>query len=160
MNDENLIQNKQTTPKERRENARKAGKASARSRRAKADLRKAMQALLDGTYKNADGTSMTGHEAIASTILHEALNADSKNWGKANDYIMQMTNSLKSDEERQMLKAQAALIQAKADTIKKISEKSDGKLSDLIEGLKVNDDLHTETVAADAAMADKPTETT
>lgn len=117
MNDENLIQNKQTTPKERRENARKAGKASARSRKAKSDLRKAMQALLDGTYKNADGTSMTGHEAIASTILHEALNADSKNWGKANDYIMQMTNSLKSDEELEMMKAQAEYVKAKAQAI-------------------------------------------
>lgn len=41
-----------------------------------------------------------------------------------------------------------------------VEDKRDGKLSDLIEGLKVNDDLHTETVAADAAMADKPTETT
>lgn len=158
MNDENLIQNKQTTPEERRENARKAGKASARSRKAKADLRKAMQALLDGTYKNADGTSMTGHEAIASTILHEALNADSKNWGKANDYIMQMTNSLKSDEERQMLKAQAALIQAKADTIKKISEKSDGKLADLIAGLK-EDDIHTETASTNEAVAEEQAET-
>ena len=71
---------------------------------------------------------------------------------------MQMTNSLKSDEERQMLKAQAALIQAKADTIKKISEKSDGKLADLIAGLK-EDDLHTETASTNEAVADEPAET-
>lgn len=147
MNDENLIQNKQTTPKERRENARKAGKASARSRRAKSDLRKAMQALLDGTYKNADGTSMTGHEAIASTILHEALNADSKNWGKANDYIMQMTNALKSDEELAAIRAQAELTRAKAQAISSGGSGIDIEdLQPLAEMLK-NDENTDDTVA-------------
>lgn len=136
MSVENLIQNRDTTPEERRENARKAGKASARSRRAKSDLRKAMQALLDGTYKNSDGKAMTGHEAIASTILHEALNSDSKNWGKAVDYIMQMTNALKSDEELAAIRAQAELTQAKVEMLTGADTSAIDKLDEILKEMR------------------------
>lgn len=39
-----------------------------------------------------------------------------------------------------------------------LEDKSNGKLADLIDGLKEND-IHTETAVSDAPMADKPTET-
>ncbi len=43
---ENLIPNHERTPEERRENARKAGKASGRARRKKADFKKAAETIL------------------------------------------------------------------------------------------------------------------
>ena len=40
-----------------------------------------------------------------------------------------------------------------------VDDKREGKLSDLIEGLKVVDDLHTETAATNEVVANEPTET-
>ncbi len=45
-NEENLIRNEERTPSERRENARKAGKASGEARRKKRDMKKTMEMLL------------------------------------------------------------------------------------------------------------------
>lgn len=47
MNNENLIKNSDLTPEERRERARKAGKQSAKVRRAKKTMREAAQMILD-----------------------------------------------------------------------------------------------------------------
>lgn len=46
MNPENLVPNYMRTPTERRENARKAGKASGRARRWKSDIGKCMREML------------------------------------------------------------------------------------------------------------------
>ncbi len=56
MNDENLISNEQRTPSERRENARKAGKASGEARRHKRTVREICEILdtLPVTGKNKD----------------------------------------------------------------------------------------------------------
>ncbi len=40
-----------------------------------------------------------------------------------------------------------------------VEDKREGKLSDLIEGLKIADDLYTEATPTDAPVADEPTET-
>lgn len=51
---ENLISLADRTMEERREIARKAGKASGKARREKADMRKLMQAALDGDIPGKD----------------------------------------------------------------------------------------------------------
>ena len=81
MNDENLIQNSeswQTTPSERRKNARKAGIASGEARRRKRDIKRALDALLEKDITAKNGETMTGAEAIALKLMEKALNGDVK----------------------------------------------------------------------------------
>ena len=53
MNEKNLIPNEERTPSERRENARKAGIASGKSRREKKTIQKILADLLDGQIKDS-----------------------------------------------------------------------------------------------------------
>ena len=78
MNDQNLIPNNQRTPKERRDNARKAGIASGKARKEKADLRKMCQMVLEMDIKGKDGTMKSGAEAITLAQLQKALKGDAK----------------------------------------------------------------------------------
>lgn len=135
------------------------GEKSGRSRREKADLRKAMQDLLSENFKQSDGTEISGANALATVALRQALDPDSKNWSKAFEYVLKLTGMDKAPEEMKMLLARAMLIQAQAETIKKIGDTSSGKLLELLNGLKENNDLHEETAGADASMANEPTET-
>ena len=63
-NESNLIPNSKRTPSERRENAKKAGRASGVSRR----RRKTFKELLEGTYG----------EAVVASMLEAALAGDVK----------------------------------------------------------------------------------
>lgn len=78
MNDQNLIPNEQRTPKERRDNARKAGIASGKARKEKADLRKMCQMVLEMDIKAKDGSIKSGAEAITLAQLQKALKGDAK----------------------------------------------------------------------------------
>lgn len=58
-NEQNLIPNEQRTPEERRENARKAGKASGKKRRERKTLRKELIELLEtGNTQNKISLAM------------------------------------------------------------------------------------------------------
>lgn len=160
MNDENLKAGKATQFKSGdKQGKSEAGKASGRSRRQKADMRHAMQDLLANTYKQADGAEITGTNALVLTAMKQALDPDSKNWAKAFEYVMKLTGMDKNPEELKMMLARAMLIQAQAETIKKIGDTSSGKLLELLNGLKENNDLHEETAGVDASMANEPAET-
>lgn len=79
MNEQNLIPNSQRTPKQRRENAQKAGIASGEARRKKRDLKLAMQALLEADVKDKrTGEIMSGAEAIALAQYRKAMKGDAK----------------------------------------------------------------------------------
>jgi hypothetical protein len=160
VNDENLKAGKKTQFKAGdKQGKSEAGKASGRARREKTNMRQAMQDLLDATYKQPDGSEISGTNALVMTALKQALDPESKNWAKAFDYVMKLTGMDKAPEEMKMMVARALLIQAQAETIKKIGDKADGKLLELLNGLKEPYDLHTETADADASMADESTET-
>lgn len=86
MNNENLIKNSDLTPEERRERARKAGKQSAKVRRAKKTMREAAQMILDLKapqniaeqlrrmgVKNEDCVNQT---AILIGIMQKAMKGD------------------------------------------------------------------------------------
>nr|WP_314785088.1 hypothetical protein [Olsenella uli] len=83
----NLVPNESRTPSQRRENARKAGKASGRSRREKRDMRETFRAMLDmplrpggttqaQTMDGMDGKNMTVGQAIALAQLRKAMAGD------------------------------------------------------------------------------------
>ena len=78
-NEQNLIPNSERTPKQRRENAQKAGIASGEARRKKRDLKLAIQALLEADVKDKrTGEVMSGAEAIAVAQYRKALKGDTK----------------------------------------------------------------------------------
>ena len=78
MNNENLKPNTERTPSERRELARKAGKASGRKRRDRRDFRETVLALLELPMTGKDGkpliSPITGKEmSIRETLVTTAL---------------------------------------------------------------------------------------
>ena len=88
-NNGNLVPNESRTPSQRRENARKAGKASGRSRREKRDMRETFRAMLDmplrpggttqaQTMDGMDGKNMTVGQAIALAQLRKAMAGDTR----------------------------------------------------------------------------------
>ncbi len=78
MNEQNLIPNNQRSPTEVRENGAKGGKASGEARRAKRDLRKALESLLEKEFKGKGGETLSGAEAIALKQMEKALKGDTR----------------------------------------------------------------------------------
>jgi len=78
-NEQNL---KPFTSKQNREeaakNGKKGGSASGEARRRKRDIRLAMEALLEKSYKGKDGKMLSGAEAIALKQMEKALKGDAK----------------------------------------------------------------------------------
>jgi len=75
-NYQNLVQNKQRTPEERRESARKAGIASGDSRREKRAIREALQKRLSNNYsigEKEDKQKLGGYEALAESMIVQAI---------------------------------------------------------------------------------------
>lgn len=60
------------------EEASKGGKRSGEVRRERANIAKAMQALLEKNYKGKDGVVLSGAEAIALKQMEKALKGDAK----------------------------------------------------------------------------------
>lgn len=82
----NLVKNSELTPKERQEKASRAGKASVEARRKKKMLKECLEALLNSEVgKDADGNTITGSEAMATTVFRRALNGDLKAWELVRD---------------------------------------------------------------------------
>lgn len=88
-NEKNLIPNAARTPNERRANARKAGKASGASRRAKKEQKSIILNILSlplkkgsideiQTLADAQGANLTVNEAIVIAQVSKALKGDTK----------------------------------------------------------------------------------
>lgn len=75
-NPENLIPNEQRTPTERRENARKAGKASGESRRRRKAMREAFDELLSREFTDKEGNTTDGVTALVTRVYQKALKGD------------------------------------------------------------------------------------
>lgn len=74
---DNLIPLNQRTKDEQRAIAKKGGLASGKSRREKADLRDAIQRVLDCEY-TIEGETMTGAQALVLSLFRIASNPDNK----------------------------------------------------------------------------------
>lgn len=77
------------TTEERQALAIKAGKASGEARRAKRDIRKALEALLEKDYQDKSGNVMSGTEAIALKQMEKAMKGDSRAFELIRDTIGQ-----------------------------------------------------------------------
>ena len=60
------------------EEAKKGAQASAEARRRKRDIRLALEALLEKTYKGKAGEELSGAEAIAVKQMEKALKGDTR----------------------------------------------------------------------------------
>lgn len=72
-NEKNLIPNELRTPSERRENARKAGQASGKTRRKKKAMREAAQMLLGLQVKNSKVTDLLSELGIKKTDMNNQM---------------------------------------------------------------------------------------
>ena len=131
-NEQNLIPNSERTPSELREQTRKGGVNSGKARKRKADLRRMAQEVLDGTFKDKHGKEFTGEEAVIQGLVANLADPKGKNWGKAMDLLVQLLSANKSREEKQMLKAQTALIKAKAELLNVSDDSVLEKLDDVL----------------------------
>ena len=80
-NEQNLIKNSERTPSERRENAKKAGVASGKARRKKANLKKAFETILQADVASPSvkkqledmGFDTTNEMALAMVMMQKAM---------------------------------------------------------------------------------------
>lgn len=73
MNEQNLIKKEDRTPSERRENARKAGKASGEARRRRRDARAVMKMILTLTPDAADWNALSAAGVPMEQIDNKSL---------------------------------------------------------------------------------------
>lgn len=66
------------TAEEQREIARQGGIASGEARRRKRDLRQALEMLLEKEYKQRNGETITGTEAITAKLFEQAMKGNIK----------------------------------------------------------------------------------
>ena len=91
-NEQNLISNNERTPRERRENARKAGKASGEARRKRKTLREELIALLE---------TKQYQEKISLAMLEKASNGDTKAFEVIRDTIGEKpSDKLEIDQDK------------------------------------------------------------
>lgn len=89
-NPNNLVQNKEQTPEERRKNAKKAGIASGQSRREKKFIQESLQKLLNGKYYIGDEESkkqLGGYDALAQAMILKAISGDVQAFKEIRDTI-------------------------------------------------------------------------
>lgn len=119
LNNENLIRPEDLTPRERRESARKAGKASAESRRRKKALKSLMNDLLSSNIVNDDiynstvdmgfGADPTYGAAVVAAMVRQAALGDTK----AFNAIVDLIGEGSSGERVKLQKKQVALQEKK-----------------------------------------------
>lgn len=107
MNDKNLIQNQNRTPSERRENARKAGRASGVSRGFRAAFRKRVR-------ENPD---------LIDDILNALYDEAASGNVKAIQLAMELHGEGEDEQDKKLRKAQLEKLKADTDRIKADTER-------------------------------------
>ena len=113
-NEQNLIKNSERTPSERRENAKKAGVASGKARRKKANLKKAFETILQADVASPNvkkqledmGFDTTNEMALAMVMMQKAMKGNVR----AFEQISKLTttdakDSLDKKEQRERIEA-------------------------------------------------------
>ena len=113
-NEQNLIKNSERTPSERRENAKKAGVASGKARRKKANLKKAFETILQADVASSNvkkqledmGFDTTNEMALAMVMMQKAMKGNVR----AFEQISKLTttdakDSLDKKEQKERIEA-------------------------------------------------------
>ena len=88
-NAQNLVPNSARTPKQRRENARKAGKASGAKRKRLKTLAEELRWLLQLDIVDASGQKVNTQQAISTALIKAALHGDVKAFNAIRDTLGQ-----------------------------------------------------------------------
>ncbi|MBQ8824199.1 MAG: hypothetical protein IJZ64_03105 [Ruminococcus sp.] len=153
-NDENLVKAEDLTPRERRENASKAGKASAAARRRKKDMKAKMKLLLSLKPNQSQATILdvlgipeedADNEMLMLVSMFQAVVEDRDT--KAFSQVMDVLGKSVRREE----------LELKKKSLKQKNTSSTGKSEKLIQSLMEvkENDLHEETTGADDAMEEE-----
>lgn len=78
MNDTNLIPNSERTPSQRKEQARKAGRASGRARREKRTLKELVSIVLSREQTNTKGETESNKMIMMIQLVNRAVQGDLK----------------------------------------------------------------------------------
>lgn len=133
MNEENLKPNSERTPSEIKEMTTKGGINSGKSRRKKADMRKAVQSMLDNTYKDdRNGKELSGAEVMALKLFKIATNEKDKNCISAIKLIIELTGQDKDTLTDKKTKTEIKLLEAKIKALSGLDETESKKLLDNI----------------------------
>ena len=132
MNDENL---RPSEYKLSQEEAKRGGIASGKARRAKADLRRAMQDALNSTFTDSKGKKATGAEIVMAGLMANLSDPKARNWGKAVEVMLLLTGQNMTKEQIAKIKAEIELTKAKTKAI------SDGNSTEDFEDLSPLADL-------------------
>ena len=127
------------------EEASKGGKNSGKTRRRKADLRRMAQQVLDGTYTDKNGNKFTGEEVVLKGLIANLTDPKGRNWGKAMDLMITLMGANKSKEEKQMLKAQIKLMEAKVNLMSGADTSALDHLDEILKEMKNNAETQSET---------------
>ena len=125
MNDENLKPFSERTESEKREITRKGGIASGKARRKKADIKKALQSILDETYIDENGDKFTGEDKLAMTLYKVATDTKHRQCIQAQRLIYELTGQDKTTEDRKRIKQALKLQEKEIELIQKKIDKDD-----------------------------------
>lgn len=136
MNEENLKKGNPDTQfktgREQVEIARQGGITSGKARRKKADMRKAVQSMLDNTYSDNSGKELSGAEIMALELFKIATNEKDKNCIAAIKLIIELTGQNKDTLTDKKTKAEIKLLETK---IKALSGIDDGETKKLLDNI-------------------------
>ena len=138
MNDENLKKGKATQFKAGEEQAKiaqKGGINSVKSRRKKADMRKAVQNLLDGTYSDSTGKELSGAEVMAIKLFKIATNEKDKQCIAAMKLILELTGQNKDTLSDKKAKTEIKLLEARIKALSGLDESESKKLLENINSM-------------------------
>lgn len=124
------------------ENGRKGGIASGKSKRRKANMQRMAQDILDGVYKDKNGTELTGEEIVMNGLLNLLSKPSSPKFIQAVQLLATLTGSELTKEEKDKLKAETQkiksetkLIDAKTKLMTMEDDTGLAKLDEIIAGL-------------------------
>ena len=121
------------------EEAKKGGINSGKTRRKKSDFQQAARWALEmKTSLKMDGKkqTITQAQAIVLNLLQKASSKNDKQCIEAAKVLIQLSGANKSEAERRVLEAQAAMIQAKADLLSGADTTTLDKLDSILNGMK------------------------
>lgn len=148
-NEQNLIKNSERTPSERRENAKKAGEASGKARRKKANLKKAFETILQSEVASPNvkkqledmGFDTTNEMALAMVMMQKAMKGNVR----AFEQISKLTttdakDSLDKKEQKERIK-RLELDNKKREQELSGSKSDTGLMESLLEVVKGGDEV-------------------
>lgn len=137
-NVDNLINNDDLTPEQRRESASRAGKASGEARRRKREMKKTLESLLEmqATNKNKrafeklgyEADKLTNEQALALSLIAKSISGDTRAASLVIDILGERHSDQMKERELELKEQQA----------NDMENEAIARLDGILEGLKRN----------------------